>query len=120
MEATIDNVLTVKPLSAEGREQVIADSLRGATAAKRAWPTATSQEDITEQVGAIDMPALVIAGELDRVNPPKVLREQLLSRIPHATMHGNTWHGAFVDAGVSRCTDPPHRTLLQCIGERPA
>ncbi|CCK08958.1 Hydrolase (HAD superfamily) [Cronobacter sakazakii 696] len=30
VEATIDNVLTALPLSAEDREQVIADSLRGA------------------------------------------------------------------------------------------
>jgi pimeloyl-ACP methyl ester carboxylesterase len=47
VEATIDNVLTAKPRSAEDREQVIADSLRCAPPAKFAWPKATSQEDIT-------------------------------------------------------------------------
>ena len=85
--ATIDNVLTAKPLSAEDREQVIADSLRGAPAAKLAWPSATSQENITADVGAIDMPTVVVAGELDRVDTPDLLRSELLSRVPQAVMH---------------------------------
>lgn len=86
VEATIDKVLTALPLSAEDREQVIADSLRGAPAAKLAWPRATSLEDITGQVGAIDVPTLVIAGELDRVDSPEVLRKELLPRISQAVM----------------------------------
>jgi pimeloyl-ACP methyl ester carboxylesterase len=86
VEAAIDNMLTAKPLSAEDREQVIADSLRGAPPAKLAWPTATSLEDITAEVGAIDVPTLVIAGASDRVDSPELLREELLARIPHAAM----------------------------------
>jgi pimeloyl-ACP methyl ester carboxylesterase len=35
--------------------------VRGAPPAKRAWPRATSLEDITAQVGAIDVPTVVIA-----------------------------------------------------------
>lgn len=85
--ATIDNVLTANPLSAEDREQVIADSLKGAPAAKKAWPHATSQEDIADQVRNIDVPTVVIAGELDRVDTPDVLKAELLSRVPHAVMH---------------------------------
>jgi len=87
VEATIDNVLTAKPLTAEDREQVIADSLRGASPAKLAWPKATSREDITGQVGAINVPTIVIAGELDRVDAPELLRAELLSRVPQAVMH---------------------------------
>ena len=86
VEATMDNVLTAKPLSAEDREQVITDSLRGAAPAKLAWPKATSLEDITAEVGAINVPTLVIAGALDRVDSPDLLREELLPRIPHAVM----------------------------------
>ena len=86
VEATIDNVLTAKALSAEDREQVIADSLRGAPAAKVAWPRATSLEDITGLVGGIEAPTLVIAGELDRIDNPKLLKAELLSRIPQAEM----------------------------------
>jgi pimeloyl-ACP methyl ester carboxylesterase len=87
VEATIDNVLTAKALSTEDREQVIADSLRGALPAKQAWPQVTSQEDITAKVGAINVPTLVIAGELDGVDSPAILQAELLSRLPHAVMH---------------------------------
>ena len=87
VEATIDNVLTAKKLSAEDREQVVEDSLRGASPAKIAWPRSTSLEDIAAQVGDIHVPTLVIAGELDRVDPPIRLRAELLPRIPQAVMH---------------------------------
>lgn len=85
--ATIDNVLTATPLSAEDREQVITDSLRGAPPAKRAWPRATSLEDISAQVGAISVPIAVIAGEFDQVDTVEVLRNELLSRLPQAVLH---------------------------------
>lgn len=87
VEATIDNVLTAKPLSPEDREEVIADSLRGAFAAKQAWPHVASQEDITVQVAAINVPTLVVAGELDGVDSPATLRTELLSRLSQAGMH---------------------------------
>jgi pimeloyl-ACP methyl ester carboxylesterase len=87
VEATIDNVLTAKPLTVEDREQVIADSLRGAPPAKLAWPKATSLEDITAQVGAINVPTIIITGELDRIDSPKLLQAELLSRVPQALMH---------------------------------
>lgn len=87
VEATIDHVLTAKPLSAEDREQVIADSLRGAPAAKVAWPRATSVEDISRQVGAIDVPTAVIAGEADKVDTVDTLKRELMTRIPHAVLH---------------------------------
>jgi pimeloyl-ACP methyl ester carboxylesterase len=87
VEAAIDTMLTAKPLSVEDREQVIEDSLRGAPQAKVAWPKFTSIEDIAAQVGDITVPTLVIAGELDRVDPPIRLRAELLTRIPQAVMH---------------------------------
>jgi len=87
VEAAIDTMLTAKPLSAEDREQVIEDSLRGAPQAKVAWPRTMSLEDIAAQVGNIGSPVLVIAGELDRVDPPIRLRAELLPRIPQAVMH---------------------------------
>jgi pimeloyl-ACP methyl ester carboxylesterase len=86
VEAAIDTVLTAKPLSAEDREQVIEDSLRGAPPAKVAWPRYTSLEDIAAQVGDIHVPTLVIAGALDRVDPPIRLQAELLPRIPQAAM----------------------------------
>jgi len=87
VEAAIDHVLTAMPLTAEDRAQVIEDSLRGAPQAKAAWPRSTSLEDIAAQVGDINVPTLVIAGALDRVDPPIRLQAELLPRIPQAVMH---------------------------------
>jgi pimeloyl-ACP methyl ester carboxylesterase len=87
VEATIDHVLTAKPLRTEDREQVIEDSLRGSPPAKIAWPRLTSLEDIAAYVGDINVPTLVIAGALDRVDPPIRLQAELLPRIPQAVMH---------------------------------
>jgi len=87
VEAAIDNMLTAKPLSAADRAQVIEDSLAGAAPAKSAWPRATSLEDISAQIGDINVPTLVIAGALDRVDPPIRLQVELLPRIPQAVMH---------------------------------
>jgi pimeloyl-ACP methyl ester carboxylesterase len=86
VEDAIDNMLTAKPLGADDRAQVIEDSLRGSPAAKIAWPRATSLEDIAARVGDINVPTLIISGELDRVDPPSRLKIELLPRIPQATM----------------------------------
>ncbi|HEY0210056.1 alpha/beta hydrolase [Acerihabitans sp.] len=84
--ATIDQVLTAKPLTEDQRRQVIEDSLRGGAAAKIAWPRYTSQEDISTAVSAITVPVLVIAGECDRVDSVLTLETELLPRIPQAGM----------------------------------
>jgi pimeloyl-ACP methyl ester carboxylesterase len=86
VEMTIDQVLTARALRPEDRAQVISDSLRGAPPAKLAWPRATSLEDISAQVGAIDVATLVISGERDRVDPPVLLKAELMSRIPQSVM----------------------------------
>ncbi|CCE03577.1 hypothetical protein BRAS3809_7680004 [Bradyrhizobium sp. STM 3809] len=86
VEATIDQVLAGRPLSAADRAQVIADALRGAPQAKKAWPASTSLEDISGLVDRIEVPTLVISGERDRVDPPETLRLELMPRIPHATL----------------------------------
>jgi pimeloyl-ACP methyl ester carboxylesterase/quinol monooxygenase YgiN len=83
----IDQMLTAKTLSPKHREQVIEDSLRGAPQAKLAWPQATSLEDITHDVAAIEVPTIVIAGELDRIDGIAILEAELLTRVPHAVMH---------------------------------
>lgn len=83
----LEHMLTAKSLPPGLREQVIEDSLRGAPQAKAAWPNSTSREDITAEVAAIEVPTLVIAGELDRVDPIAVLQAQLLPHIRHAVLH---------------------------------
>ncbi|GAA0733987.1 alpha/beta fold hydrolase [Sphingomonas sp. ABOLD] len=84
---TIDRVLAGNPLDPRDRAQVIADSLRAAPQAKKAWPSATSLEDITAMVGRIDVPTLVLAGERDRIDTPAALTAELLPRIPHASFY---------------------------------
>jgi len=85
--ATVEQVLAPNGLAPEDLGVVIADSLAGAAVAKRAWPLLASQEDITTAVAQIDVPVIVISGENDRVDPPEVLRRELLTRIPQARLH---------------------------------
>jgi uncharacterized protein (TIGR02246 family) len=83
----LDNVLTANALTPELREQVIADSLRGAPQAKAAWPNAAALEDITGEVGSINVPVIVISGELDQVDRVETLQKELLPRIAGARLH---------------------------------
>ncbi len=85
--ATVRQVLAANPLAPDDLEQLVTDSLQGAPAAKSAWPLEASQEDITAQAALIRIPTLVISGEEDRVDPPAVLRQALLPRIPQAILH---------------------------------
>ena len=86
VEMAIDQVLTAKPLGPADREQVIADSLRGAPPAKQAWPASGSREDISAAVPAIAVPTLVIACGLDRVDSVDTTRSELVPRIPGAVL----------------------------------
>jgi pimeloyl-ACP methyl ester carboxylesterase len=85
--ATLTQVLTATPLHPDDLEMVIADSLQGGAAAKSAWPLAASQEDITAQATQIHVPTLVVSGAEDRVDPPAILRQELLPRIAQARLH---------------------------------
>lgn len=87
VEFVIDNVLTAKPLDDAYRERIVEDSLKGAPQAKAAWPEIAMREDITAAVEHIDVPTIVISGELDRVDRVETLQAEVLPRIPHAAMH---------------------------------
>ncbi|MCM2292546.1 alpha/beta hydrolase [Allorhizobium sp. BGMRC 0089] len=84
--ATVRQVLAPHGLAPDDLELVIADSLVGGNAAKAAWPLVASQEDITAAVAHIDVPVIVVSGEDDRVDPPAVLRSDLLTHIPQAQL----------------------------------
>jgi pimeloyl-ACP methyl ester carboxylesterase len=87
VEFVIDHVLTAKSLDLARREQVIEDSLKAAPQAKTAWPNVAMREDITAEVMSIDVPTIVISGELDQVDRVATLQAELMPRIPHAAMH---------------------------------
>ena len=73
-----DNILTAVPLTDAQKERVIEDSLRGAPAARLAWPTQAMLEDIRSDAHFINVPTLVLSGERDQVDPTSRLREELL------------------------------------------
>jgi pimeloyl-ACP methyl ester carboxylesterase len=73
-----DHILTALPLTDAQKERVIEDSLRGAPAAKQAWPTQAMLEDIRSDARLINVPTLVLCGERDQVDPTSRLREEIL------------------------------------------
>lgn len=73
-----DTVLTATDLPAQVKAQIVTDSRAGAAAARTEWPLRGIAEDITEHTRMISVPALVIAGEHDRVEPIDVLRRNLI------------------------------------------
>ncbi len=77
----LDNVLTAGPLTAELRQQAIEDSLRGAPQAKRAWPTSGRAEDVAADIDRINVPTIVITGELDKIDPVPILQRDVVERI---------------------------------------
>lgn len=87
IEGALANALVSRPLPPALHEQVITDSLRGAQAAKGAWPLDMSQEDISSDVTRIDVPVLVIAGGDDKVDPVEAHRRELLPRLANASFH---------------------------------
>jgi pimeloyl-ACP methyl ester carboxylesterase len=81
-----DQILTAVPLGDELKAQVVADSLAGAPAARREWPLHGIARDITAEARAIDVPAVVVGGEHDRVEPVEVLRANLLPYLAKAEL----------------------------------
>jgi pimeloyl-ACP methyl ester carboxylesterase len=82
-----DAVLTATPLSEEIKAQIVADSRAAAGEARAEWPLHGIAADISGRTRAIEVPAVVIAGEHDRVEPADVLRENLLPYLAHAELH---------------------------------
>ncbi|MGH8779374.1 alpha/beta fold hydrolase [Paraburkholderia sp.] len=115
IEWLLDNVLTANPLTPTQRDQVVVDSLRGAPQAKAAWPNAAMLEDITGHVGSIDVPVLVIAGELDQIDRVETLQKELLPRIAGARLHvlPGTGHLSPLEAPSALAT-----VIRQFVGER--
>ncbi|WP_433192283.1 alpha/beta fold hydrolase [Nocardia sp. CA-107356] len=73
-----DNILTATELPEAIKSQVATDSRSGTDEARREWPLRGIAEDITEHARRISVPALVIAGENDHVEPVDVLRDNLV------------------------------------------
>jgi pimeloyl-ACP methyl ester carboxylesterase len=86
VEFLIPHVLTALPLPARIQEQIVADTLQGATPAKYAWPEKGLLEDISPVVRQVSVPTLVLAGENDQVEKREVLEKELLPNLPAARL----------------------------------
>ncbi|MFC6881441.1 MULTISPECIES: alpha/beta fold hydrolase [Actinomadura] len=81
-----DNVLTATALPEAIKSQIADDSRAAADAARAEWPLRGIAEDVTGHTRMVGVPALVVAGENDRVEPVGVLRDNLVPYLPGAEL----------------------------------
>jgi 3-oxoadipate enol-lactonase len=79
------SVLAGGPLSLAFREQVIEDTLRGATDAKSAWTERGMIEDVSAGLDAVTVPVKVVIGDRDQVEHEAALRQIFGRFLAHAT-----------------------------------
>ncbi|MGW4435205.1 alpha/beta fold hydrolase [Streptomyces sp. NPDC004596] len=79
-----DHILTATELSASVKAQIVTDSRTVTEAARTEWPLRGIAQDITEHTRMVGVPALVIAGENDQVEPADVLRCNLVPYLSRA------------------------------------
>jgi pimeloyl-ACP methyl ester carboxylesterase len=84
--AAIVEKITVRRLSLQERERLVADMLAASREAWEAWLNHGSREDISASVERIAIPMAVVAGGGDQTIPVAVLRRELLRSSPTATM----------------------------------
>lgn len=102
------SVLAGRPLSEAEREQVIADTLRGAPGAKREWTEHGMVAAVDARLSDFRGPVTVLVGELDRVEQPGALRAAFARPLPQASIEvlPNTGHLSPIerpDAIASAC-----------------
>jgi 3-oxoadipate enol-lactonase len=76
--------LSARTPSPEIVEQIIEDSMSGSREATLAYPTASILEDISSEVSKINIPTLVLAGELDQLDSTEQHKREVVARIPNA------------------------------------
>ncbi|MEV6551299.1 alpha/beta hydrolase [Streptomyces sp. NPDC051597] len=79
-----DHVLTATELPALVRARIVTDSRTVAAAARTEWPLRGIAQDITAYTRVVNVPALVVAGEHDQVEPVGILRDHLLPYLVQA------------------------------------
>jgi pimeloyl-ACP methyl ester carboxylesterase len=83
-EKTFDKI-TVRPLPAEIRAQVIADNLRTSQAAWANWLEHGAREDITALMPQLRVPCHLLVGDGDKPIPPDTQRRLTLPLLPPGT-----------------------------------
>ncbi|MGW6521026.1 alpha/beta fold hydrolase [Streptomyces sp. NPDC054950] len=79
-----DHILTATELPAPVKARIVTDSRTVTEAARTEWPLRGIAQDITEQTRMVSVPALVVAGENDQVEPVDVLRDNLVPYLSEA------------------------------------
>lgn len=89
-----DHILTATELPEAIKSQIATDSRASTDAARTEWPLRGIAEDVCEHTRMISVPALVVAGENDHVEPIDVLAENLVPYLAEAdfTVIPNTGH----------------------------
>lgn len=80
------SILAGRPLNDAEREQVIADTLAGAPAAKREWTERGMVAAVGRGLRDFTGPARVVVGEFDQVERPDALRAAFASVLPQAVV----------------------------------
>lgn len=81
-----DQILTATALSDADKARVLADSSSATDGARAEWPLRGIAADIAAQTQGVQVPALVVAGDKDIVEPVEVLRSHLLPYLRQATL----------------------------------
>lgn len=95
-----DNILTATALSDTAKTQIVQDSRSSATGAATEWPLHGIAQDVSAQTTRVAVPALVVTGQNDQVEPTDVLRRNLLPYLADAelTVIAHTGHLIPVEA----------------------
>ena len=83
---SLDNVLLGSAIADNSRQQLVVDALRLSAAAKAGWIDTGTREDFSQAVANVEVPVVIVAGELDRVDPVAVVQEHIVPRYPLADL----------------------------------
>ncbi len=83
-EQTFEKI-TVRPVSEEIKDQIIADNLRTSKAAWNAWLTLGSKEDISAQMNTVVIPVSIIVGDADKALKPDVQKTMTMPYLKNVT-----------------------------------
>jgi pimeloyl-ACP methyl ester carboxylesterase len=76
--------LTARPPSPDILEQIVEDSLSGSREATMAYPMESILEDISPEAAKINVPTVLLAGELDQVDSIERHETEVLAYLPNA------------------------------------
>ncbi|MGI4814174.1 MAG: alpha/beta fold hydrolase [Janthinobacterium lividum] len=87
IEWSLENVLSGSPIAESSRAQLLVDALRLSPQAKTGWIDIGTREDFSQRAADIEVPIVIVAGELDRVDPIAVVNAHIVARYPSAPVH---------------------------------